>query len=67
MRENILYDRVKNLILAYDFAKPFAIYLKEFFRANRQMGARDRRETRDFCFNYLRIGKNLPQENFINR
>ena len=67
MRENILYDRVKNLILAYDFAKPFAIYLKEFFRVNRQMGARDRRETRDFCFNYLRIGKNLPQENFINR
>lgn len=67
MRENILYDRVKNLILAYDFTKPFAIYLKEFFRANRQMGARDRRETRDLCFNYLRIGKNLPQENFIIR
>lgn len=67
MRENILFDRVKKLVEAYDHSKPFAFYLKDFFRANPQMGARDRRETRDYCYHLLRIGKNLPELPFNER
>ncbi len=28
------------------------------------MGARDRRETRDYCYHFLRLGRNLENENF---
>ena len=67
MHENILFDRVKTLIGQYDQSKPFAIYLKDFFKKNPQMGARDRRETRDYCFHFLRLGRNLFGLEFINR
>ncbi len=67
MYQNILFDRVKNLIESYDFSKPFSLYLKELFQANPKMGARDRRETRDLCYHFLRLGNNLPNENFLSK
>jgi 16S rRNA (cytosine967-C5)-methyltransferase len=64
MHYNILFDRVQNLIQSYDFSQPFSLYLKEIFRNNSKMGARDRRETRDYCYHFLRLGRNLENENF---
>lgn len=64
MHQNILFDRVKSLIESYDFSKPFSLYLKDLFRLNPKMGARDRRETRDYCYHFLRIGSNLKEEKF---
>ena len=64
MHYNILFDRVQNLIQSYDFSQPFSLYLKEIFRNNPKMGARDRRETRDYCYHFLRLGRNLENENF---
>lgn len=64
MHHNILFDRVKDLIHSYDFSQPFSLYLKEIFRQNAKMGARDRRETRDYCYHFLRLGKNLEDVDF---
>lgn len=64
MREGILFDRVQSLINSYDYSKPFSLYLKDLFKANPKMGARDRRETRDYCFQFFRIGNNLQEEKF---
>ncbi len=64
MREETLIKRIKFLIDNYFFSEPFSIYLKDYFRKHPEMGARDRRETREWAFNYLRIGKNLPEHPF---
>lgn len=64
MHHNILFDRVKELIESYDYSGPFSLYLKELFKANPKMGARDRRETRDFCYHFYRIGNNLNDVSF---
>ena len=67
MYQNILFDRVRTLIEAHDFSKPFSLYLKEHFQANPKMGARDRRETRDLCYHFMRIGNNLNEVEFKNK
>ena len=59
MHEESLIRRVKTLAEEYAFVQPFANYLKKYFRNHPEMGARDRRETRDWSINRLRIGKNL--------
>ena len=59
MKEESQIKRVAGLISNYKSETPFAIYLKDHFRLNPQMGARDRRETKEWCYNLLRIGKNL--------
>lgn len=67
MREESLIRKVKLLIESYSFAQPFSNYLREHFRKHPEMGARDRRETREWSFNLLRIGKNLPDLSFEKR
>jgi 16S rRNA (cytosine967-C5)-methyltransferase len=67
MREERLIARVKHLISDYKYDKPFALYLSSFFREHREMGGRDRRETRELCFNFFRIGSCLDKLPFENR
>ncbi len=67
MREEALIRRVNTIIDSYDQSRPFALYLKEYFRKNPQMGARDRRMSRSWCFNYLRLGKALNDLSFRER
>ncbi len=64
MREERLIQKVKLLIESYSFNQPFSIYLREHFRKHPEMGARDRRETRGWAFNLLRIGPNLLDLSF---
>lgn len=59
-----LIRRARNLYEEYDFKKPFSSYLKDYFRSHREMGSRDRRETRHLIFNLLRIGINLQSLTF---
>jgi 16S rRNA (cytosine967-C5)-methyltransferase len=67
MREERLIIRVEYLISAYDYSRPFSMYLKEHFRNNPQMGSRDRRMTREWCYNYFRIGKAVKYLSFRER
>lgn len=67
MRERIFLDRIKDLVSLYTTSQPFALTLNSYFRNHPQMGARDRRQTRDFCFAYYRLGKALPKYDFSER
>jgi 16S rRNA (cytosine967-C5)-methyltransferase len=67
MREERNLDRVKFLIEQYNYDEPFSSYLSKFFRAHKEMGARDRRETREFCYTYFRIGKAILESPFEKR
>ncbi|PRD47200.1 RsmB/NOP family class I SAM-dependent RNA methyltransferase [Sphingobacterium haloxyli] len=46
-------------IEAYDNKEPFARFITRFFKANKQMGASDRRMTSRLCYNYFRLGRSM--------
>jgi 16S rRNA (cytosine967-C5)-methyltransferase len=48
-----------NIIEDYKGEKPLAAWLKEFFRANKQMGSNDRKTVADLLYNYYRLGHAL--------
>lgn len=43
-------------ITAYNYNEPFARFISQFFKNNRQMGSSDRRMTSRLCYNYFRLG-----------
>ncbi|MEP7109646.1 MAG: Fmu (Sun) domain-containing protein [Ferruginibacter sp.] len=49
-------NTAKKLIETYKGEKPFAIFLKQFFAANKKYGAKDRRQISALCYNYFRLG-----------
>jgi 16S rRNA (cytosine967-C5)-methyltransferase len=67
MREEYFIKRINTLIENYTFEEPFANYLKSYFRKHPEMGGKDRRDTREWAFNFFRIGLNLKDLPFKNR
>src|SRR6185437_9011537 len=60
--DNLLRYAVR-VIDAYSGEKPLHIWLKEFFRANSQMGSRDRKLVSEMVYCFYRLGhslKNIP-------
>ena len=53
-------NTAEKIITSYDGTKPFAIFLKQFFAAEKKYGSTDRKEITSLCYNYFRIGKALP-------
>src|SRR5690554_155684 len=51
----------------YQATEPFARFLTGYFRANRQMGSRDRRMASRLVYNVFRLGKALPDLPFSQR
>lgn len=49
------------ILSEYDGKTPFSLFLKKFFSQNKKYGSRDRRLISDYCFQYFRLGKALPQ------
>ena len=43
------------IIESYNGKLPFAIYLKQYYAANKKHGSKDRRAISELCFNYWRI------------
>ena len=54
--ENYLIRQALEIIRGYAFLEPLHHYLKQVFRANKKMGARDRRNMRDLVYAYYRVG-----------
>lgn len=54
--ENYLIRQALEIIRGYAFLEPLHHYLKQVFRANKKMGARDRRNMRDLVYAYFRVG-----------
>src|SRR3954469_16847098 len=67
MREDRQLEIIVNIIKGYDSKEQLSRYLKDYFKANPQMGSRDRKRTADFVFNFFRIGKAIPQRNIEER
>ncbi|CAN5522399.1 hypothetical protein BH11BAC3_BH11BAC3_44300 [soil metagenome] len=44
------------LITSFKGEKPFAVFIKQFFSANKKYGSRDRRQISSLCYNYFRLG-----------
>jgi 16S rRNA (cytosine967-C5)-methyltransferase len=60
---NFLFNIALDCIQGYNFLEPFAIYLKKYFQANPKLGSRDRRNIRQLCYAWWRLGnavKELP-------
>lgn len=49
------------LIAAYDFSLPFHLFLSKFFKKNKKIGSRDRKNIREACYCYFRFGNALPK------
>ncbi|MGN5954280.1 RsmB/NOP family class I SAM-dependent RNA methyltransferase [Sphingobacterium lactis] len=52
---------------SYSFKEPFARFLTQFYKLNKQMGSSDRRMNSRYCYNYFRIGKALLSLNVKDR
>jgi len=44
------------LIENYKYPEPFQLYLQKFFRTHKKYGSRDRRNIKEICYNYFRLG-----------
>jgi 16S rRNA (cytosine967-C5)-methyltransferase len=53
---NFLFTIALDCIQGYNFLEPFAIYLKKYFQANPKLGSRDRRNIRQLCYAWWRLG-----------
>ncbi|HEV2355852.1 MAG TPA: Fmu (Sun) domain-containing protein, partial [Puia sp.] len=49
------------IIETYRGEIPLAAWLKDFFRANKQMGSRDRKDLRALVYGFYRLGHSLPE------
>lgn len=47
------------IIDTYHGDQPLHVWLKDFFRANKQMGSRDRRQLSDLVYSFYRLGHSL--------
>lgn len=52
-------NSAKEIITTYNGAEPFAIFLKQFFAANKKFGSKDRKQVAHLCYCYFRLGKAL--------
>ena len=62
MYEDQRLQQATNLIQGYKFEQPLIQYLSTYFRANKKLGSRDRRQVRELVYDFYRIGSALPQE-----
>lgn len=63
MNEKRLLQRLKTfdtIIASYDNKEPFARFLGQFFKENKQMGSSDRRIASRLTYNFFRLGNALP-------
>ncbi len=61
MREDRQLHTILNILKGYSTKEPLSRYLKNYFRAHKEMGSRDRRQASDFIYSYYRLGRALSQ------
>jgi len=59
MVNNFLTKQSLEFIAGYDFKEPLHHFLKQQFRSRKQMGARDRRWTRELIYAWFRVGNSM--------
>lgn len=64
MNEKRLHQRLKTfdtIIATYDTKEPFARFLSQFFKENKQMGSKDRKVASRLTYNFFRLGDALKE------
>ncbi len=55
-----------NIIKEYDGRFPLSVWLKDYFKQNKQMGSRDRKTVAEMVYGYFRLGnikfKNIEEK-----
>ena len=64
---NFLFTIALNCLQGYNFLEPFALYLKKYFQANPKLGSRDRRNIRQLCYAWWRLGNAGKQYSDVER
>ena len=64
---NFLFTVALDCIQGYRFLEPFSIYLKKYFQANTKLGARDRRNIRQLCYAWWRLGNAAKEYSNVER
>lgn len=59
MHEEQRLNAIISLVESYHFEKPLALFLRNHFRAHRNMGSRDRRIVSQTVYSLFRLGKSL--------
>ncbi|WP_270090062.1 RsmB/NOP family class I SAM-dependent RNA methyltransferase [Sphingobacterium sp. SYP-B4668] len=57
----------ERVLSVYQGKEPFARFLTQFFRENKQMGSSDRRMTSRLCYNFFRIGNAAKERSLLER
>ena len=57
MRSHSYINSARSIIEQYDGSMPLATWLKNFFRAEKKFGSRDRKLVTHLCYCYYRLGK----------
>ncbi len=52
-------NSAKTIIEQYKGQEPLAVYLKQFFAANKKYGSKDRKQIGSLCYHYYRVAKAL--------
>lgn len=60
MRYQSYLNTAQKIITSYKGEVPFAIYLKQFFVADKKYGSKDRKQITSLCYNYYRLNKTVP-------
>lgn len=64
---NFLFTIALDCLQGYNFLEPFALYLKKYFQANPKLGSRDRRNIRQLCYAWFRLGNAGKQYSNVER
>ena len=64
---NFLFTIALDCLQGYNFLEPFALYLKKYFQANPKLGSRDRRNIRQLCYAWWRLGNAGKQYSDVER
>lgn len=62
MHPRLYFKSFERIIQSFDHSIPLHLFLKQFFRNNKQMGAKDRKEVSGLVYSYFRLGKVLQTE-----
>lgn len=61
MRSHSYINTVKTILGSYDGSIPLAAWLKQFFKADKKYGSRDRKQIAHLCYCYFRLGNSFRQ------
>lgn len=67
MRSHSYLNTAKKIIESFDGTVPFANWIKQFFKADKKYGSKDRKEISHACYCFYRLGNSFSNVNFEER